>query len=1037
MIRYPIIILWLLGLLAIPLGLIPSQVMNYLTGLLQSGASSENTSILPVILLFFLALVGMAMMDVIRSIIKSVTMESIVRNQSLLLFEHVLKAAPEFFRKNQTAKISNRIVNDIRSTEALKLDMKIGLPITLLGLLLFGYVMFAGLDSTTPLIGSYLPEGFSQQGNWFLGALVILMSPLQAVFLLFDKKIQKVRRATSEADDAVADISLETVSSVREFRNNFAFGYAIGRMAEVFENLRKVEIEITKIDALFSGIGPIINGLVKVTLLAVGARLCLGDMTLPLTGTTVPGIEWKDYMGFAGITIMVDSYVSQLRGYLFSWRMAQDAFRRINEFRQAQPLLTGAETSTPAYLSAPTVDFQQIDFETDDGIKILNGITHSIQPGEHVALVGPSGCGKSTVLNLILREINRTAGQLTLNQKRLDAIDFAQLTADIGYVQQKPVLLNTSIRNNLLLGLRRSSARMLEDDIAPLDISRMPAVHNLADLNREILIMVRKVGLEVDLIRKGLDIPVPASLSHLHVINNRISIQAQLTTAIHQQHPELLQTFDANAYLPSCSLVENIVFGRLPEADTAASLTGKTPLEQLLLLLRGTPAYIHLLQLGRQIFTHDQGIAARIQHQSPALFDVLQSSKLANSNAEELSASVAGSGCPDLTRLKPALQKVLLEMALMCASDEDIRNYPESQTFIDALINTRELLTQSTGLSELGVVQFDHPEAFHHLSLRQVLLGGSVNACIRNAHAEVDRLIIAELTTAGCLDDLILLGLEAPVGSEGRNLSGGQAQKIAIARTLLKQPSILLLDEATSALDEKSQGDIMAIVATDYADKTVIMVSHRLATITEFTRILVLERGHIVQQGTYAELVASPGLFQALVQIEKGEKTELQVTGMSAPDLEVTDTSILVTHQQIQHVLARNPLFACMQPTDIALLQKMSTTVSAACDSLIFEQGDAGDEFFIIVAGEVEFLLQRSGQSQVVDSYGPGGAFGELALLGDVPRTLTARCKTDATLCVINRDSLLKLLEIRPSLAMELLKVTARQIALLRDGAVG
>lgn len=1033
MIRYPIVILWLLGLLAIPLGLVPSQVMNYLTGLLQPGVTNENISILPIILLFFLSLVGLAILDVIRSVIKSITMERIVRNESLLLFEHVLKAEPKFFQKHQTAKISNRIVNDIRSTETLKLDMKVGLPITLLGLLIFSYVMFFGLNNETPFIGSFLPNDFSQQGNWFLGTLVIILSPLQAVFLLFDKEIQKVNRATSEADDAVADISLETINSVREVRNNFAFDYAIKRMAIVFDRLRKVEIEITKIDALFSGIGPIINGLIKVILLAVGARLCLGDISIPIVNTTVSSIEWKDYMGFAGIAIIVDIYVGKLRDYLFGWRMAQDELHRINEFRKAHPLLNGTETTNPTCLSVPSLNFQLVDYQTDDGIKIINGITHSIQPGEHVALVGPSGCGKSTLLNLILREISSTAGQLTLNDNRVDTIDFSQLTADIGYVQQKPVLLNTSIRNNLLLGLRRPSSMMLEDDFTQLDISRLPSVRNLTDLNREILLMVRKVGLEADLIRKGLDISVPEHHSHLKVIQNCNQLQKKLKTVIKQHHPELLQTFDPNSYLPSCNLVENIIFGILPNSDTVTNLTGNTPFEQLLQLLDDTPIYIHLLQLGRQIFIHDQAIAARIQHQSPALFDVLQTSKLADNNVDELSSSVASSRFSKITQIKPNLKKILLEMALMCASDNDIHNYPDSESFVNALISTRQRLSQSSNLSALGVVQFDNPESIKYLPLRQVLLNGNINASIRNAHAEVDQLIIAELSNNGCIDDLILLGLEAPVGSEGSNLSGGQAQKIAIARTLLKQPSILLLDEATSALDEKSQADIMAIVATDYTDKTVIMVSHRLSTTTEFARILVLERGQIVQQGTYDDLVASPGLFQTMVQIEKGEINEQPIRG----HLGTSDSSILTSYQQIHHALVCNPLFACMQKTDIELLQKMSTTVVATSESLIFRQGDEGDEFFIILTGEVEFLLHRNGQSQIVDSYGPGGAFGELALLGDVPRTLSARCKTDVTLCVINRDSLMKLFEIRPPLAVELLKVTSRQIAQLRDGSVG
>ncbi|MCK4707565.1 MAG: ABC transporter ATP-binding protein, partial [Gammaproteobacteria bacterium] len=419
-IRYQLLSLGFLGLLAIPMGLVPSQVMNYLTGNLQSGAVNTDFSVTITILVFFLSIVGIAVIDIIRTIIKGVVLESIVRTRSLKLFDRVLKATPDFFRKNQTAKISNRIVGEIRKTESFKLSLRIGLPRAIIGLLVFSYVLFFGLDGETPIIGAYLPEDFSQQGNWFLASLIILTAPIQVFFLLFDKKIQRIHMATAKADDDMSDISYETINSVREIRNNYAFDYALFRMDQIFNRLRKIEIDITKMDALFKGIGPILDGLVKVLLLAIGVRLCVGDLQLPLTNITVDAIEWKDYMGFAGIAVVVNSYVGQLKGYLFGWRMSKESFRRIEEFETAEQLLNETSQVHSVAGDKDSIVFEGLDFETDDGIKILSDLNINIKPGEHIAFVGPSGCGKSTTLNLILREINKSSGLLGFADKNID-----------------------------------------------------------------------------------------------------------------------------------------------------------------------------------------------------------------------------------------------------------------------------------------------------------------------------------------------------------------------------------------------------------------------------------------------------------------------------------------------------------------------------------------------------------------------------------------------------------------------------------------
>jgi ABC-type multidrug transport system fused ATPase/permease subunit len=95
-------------------------------------------------------------------------------------------------------------------------------------------------------------------------------------------------------------------------------------------------------------------------------------------------------------------------------------------------------------------------------------------------------------------------------------------------------------------------------------------------------------------------------------------------------------------------------------------------------------------------------------------------------------------------------------------------------------------------------------------------------------------------------------------------LSGGQRQRIAIARAVLKDPAVLLLDEATSSLDNASEAAIQAALTRLMAGRTTLVIAHRLSTVERADRIVVLDRGRIVEQGRHAELLARGGLYHRL-----------------------------------------------------------------------------------------------------------------------------------------------------------------------------
>ena len=118
----------------------------------------------------------------------------------------------------------------------------------------------------------------------------------------------------------------------------------------------------------------------------------------------------------------------------------------------------------------------------------------------------------------------------------------------------------------------------------------------------------------------------------------------------------------------------------------------------------------------------------------------------------------------------------------------------------------------------------------------------------------------------GLLDDVFSIGLDFFVGAKGDNLSGGQKQKIALARAFLKDSPILILDEATASLDNNSQNVIQRYIEEKLKDRTtVIAVVHRLDMISGYDHILVMRAGKIIESGSYTELMDQQGALYGLI----------------------------------------------------------------------------------------------------------------------------------------------------------------------------
>ncbi|MAG37398.1 MAG: hypothetical protein CL878_14280 [Dehalococcoidia bacterium] len=186
-------------------------------------------------------------------------------------------------------------------------------------------------------------------------------------------------------------------------------------------------------------------------------------------------------------------------------------------------------------------------------------------------------------------------------------------------------------------------------------------------------------------------------------------------------------------------------------------------------------------------------------------------------------------------------------------------------------------VTQDSLAQQFGIVM---QETFlFHASVRENLLYARPSA------TEDDMVGAAK---AAAIHDFIASlpeGYDTVVGERGFRISGGERQRVSIARAILKDPRILILDEATSSLDSTSEALIQSALEPLMKGRTSIVIAHRLSTILAADKILVLDRGHLVEQGSHEELLGQGGVYAKLYRIQfRGRRREPAALGPEQPD---------------------------------------------------------------------------------------------------------------------------------------------------------
>jgi ATP-binding cassette subfamily B protein len=176
-------------------------------------------------------------------------------------------------------------------------------------------------------------------------------------------------------------------------------------------------------------------------------------------------------------------------------------------------------------------------------------------------------------------------------------------------------------------------------------------------------------------------------------------------------------------------------------------------------------------------------------------------------------------------------------------------------------------LTQNSVRQAIGIVPQD-----------TVLFNDTVYYNIAYGNTSATRQQVEDAANSARIHEFIVstpLGYETMVGERGLKLSGGEKQRVAIARTLLKNPAILIFDEATSALDSSNERAIQAELREAAFNKTTLVIAHRLSTVVDAHEIVVLDSGRIIERGTHAQLLATNGRYAQMWALQQSQEEQV------------------------------------------------------------------------------------------------------------------------------------------------------------------
>jgi ABC-type multidrug transport system fused ATPase/permease subunit len=737
------------------------------------------------------------------------------------LFAHIISLPLGFFRNTQPGLVVSSLVSELALPSNF-VGMAVAVPvINLLTLVAFAVYLF------------YL--------NVWLAALSLSIYPV--VVFLVPLLQRKVNQANKERVDVTRDLSdrvQETISGIHEVHGNAAYeieNTKIGRIADQLYHIRlrwdffRASIKVS--NNFFISLGPFLIFILG-GYLTIQGRLELGALVAFLSAQEKLYDPWKELIQF---------YQAYQDGSV--------TYDKTMRYFDSEPEFALAPSDRAPYQLEGKVDVNNLTFVTGDGIRLLDRIAFDLKSGQHMALVGFSGSGKSTLALCVGQLYDYTDGQVLLGDAEVRELTKQDMAWNMGFVSQTPFIFDGTIQDNLLYSCRAA------DDNSP------EAAEQFRPSLEDMIEVLHQTGLFVDTLRFGLNAMLDADRDST-LVEQLVKVRRNFRRQFGETLSGFVEFFDEDRYLYHSSVAANLLFGTSKRRDFKTAKLAGNP--YFIAFLEKADLKRPLMELGADLARQTVDILGNLPpdkvffEQSPIAPEELADFKLLAQQTRRRK----------LHELTADERHMLLGLAL--------RFIPGRHKMVSFPELLERLILEGRSLFKNQIVE-DYPDAFAFYdegeyifsqTIQNNIFYGKTKTTSTKAQDHIVQSIIQLLIEEDLLETIVGIGMQFQVGSKGDKLSGGQRQKLAIARVFLKSPHLLIMDEATSALDNNSQARIQNFLDRRLKGKTtVIAVVHRLDIVKTFDKVAVMKAGKLIEMGSYEELMTQKGVLHGLIHGKK------------------------------------------------------------------------------------------------------------------------------------------------------------------------
>ena len=733
------------------------------------------------------------------------------------LYHHILTLPLNFFRKTQPGMVVSSVVSEL-ATSGTFVGMALAVPVTnILTLLAFaGYLIWL---------------------NWLLGVVSLSIYPI--VLLLLPQLQKRANKANKKRVDTTRTLSskiAESATGIHEIHGNGSYHIENQRFDSIVDQLYKIRVvwtlfrhAVKVVNNFFSNLSPFLIFILG-GYLAMQGRLELGALVAFLSAQEKLYNPWKELIEF--------------------YQVYQDAsvtYKRTMEYYDTMPEHALVPEGREPYELDGSIEAKDLSFVTESGIQLLRDVNITLKSGEHLALVGFSGSGKSTLALCIGQLYKYSKGHVLIGSHEVSDLSKLDMINNIGFVAQAPFIFDGSIEENLLYSC-----------IARQEGNGNRPGNTLPSLD-DVIEVLQQTGIFLDVLRFGMN-AILSHDEHQALVSRIIRVRKNFQREFDDELADYVEFYDQNKYLYHSIVAENLIFGSPNRDEFKEDNLPKNG--YFLKFLNQADLTTPLMSLGAELSRQTVDILGNL----PPDDVFFEQSPIPSDELDDCKGVVDRLKKHRLHQLSDEDRDKLLGIAL--------RFIPGKHKMVGLPDMIERLILEGRSLFREQILT-DDPDAFTFYQLDEYIYSqtilnniffGKTRTDNPKAQEKINQSIVQLLIEEDLLETIVEIGMQFQVGTKGDKLSGGQRQKLAIARAFLKDPKILIMDEATSALDNRSQARIQNLLTNRWKGKsTLIAVVHRLDIIKDYDKVAVMKAGKIGEIGTYDDLIAKKGMLYELV----------------------------------------------------------------------------------------------------------------------------------------------------------------------------